>query len=54
LVAQRPLTAAEEARLAGDFQRSLAHPLQIALSYRDEIGRSGNYKFEDFISKLGD
>jgi phenylacetate-CoA ligase len=54
LVAERPLTAAEEARLAAAFQRTLAHPFRIALAYRDEIGRSGNYKFEDFISELGD
>jgi phenylacetate-CoA ligase len=54
LVAERPLTAPEEARLFAAFQRSLAHPFRIALAYRDQIGRSGNYKFEDFISELDD
>jgi phenylacetate-CoA ligase len=54
LVTERPLTTAEEARLGAVFQRTLAHPFRIALAYRDEIGRSGNYKFEDFISELGD
>lgn len=54
LVAERPLTAPEEARLAAAFQRSLAHPFRIAVAYRDQIGRSGNYKFEDFISELDD
>lgn len=54
LVAERPLTAAEETELAAAFQRTLAHPFRITLAYRDEIGRSGNYKFEDFISELGE
>jgi phenylacetate-CoA ligase len=54
LVAERPLTAAEEARLGAAFRETLSHPFRISLAYRDEIGRSGNYKFEDFISELGD
>lgn len=54
MVAERPLTAAEEARLTAVFQRSLTHPFRITLVYREAIGRSGNYKFEDFISELGD
>src|SRR5882672_1606069 len=54
LVAKRPLTAAEEAALAAVFQETLAYPFRITFQYRNEIGRSGNYKFEDFISELGD
>lgn len=54
VVAERPFTADEEARLAAAFRKSLSHPFRITLAYRDEIGRSGNYKFEDFVSELGD
>jgi phenylacetate-CoA ligase len=54
VVVDRPLTAGEEARLADAFRDTLLHPFRINVAYRDEIARSGNYKFEDFISELGD
>jgi phenylacetate-CoA ligase len=52
VVADRPLTAAEEASLAAAFRETFLYPFRIGFAYRDQIGRSGNYKFEDFISEL--
>src|SRR4029079_18903731 len=54
LVAERRLNASEESQLAAAFRESLMHPFRIMFAYREEIGRSGNYKFEDFISELAD
>lgn len=53
LVAERRLSAGEKAELTTAFQRTLAYPFRIGFQYVTEIGRSGNYKFEDFISELG-
>jgi phenylacetate-CoA ligase len=54
VVADRPLTAAEEASLAAAFREMFLYPFRIGFAYRDQIGRSGNYKFEDFISELNE
>jgi phenylacetate-CoA ligase len=52
-VVDRPLTAAEEERLAGAIQRALAHPFRLTFVYfRDEIPRGAGGKFEEFMSKL--
>jgi phenylacetate-CoA ligase len=52
-VADRPLTADEEARLAAVIRSALGHPFRIAFSYFDgEIPRGAGGKFEEFVSLL--
>jgi phenylacetate-CoA ligase len=52
LVAERRLTAGEEARLTAAFQASLTHPFAIEYRYVDEIARGAGHKFEDFVSEI--
>ena len=52
IVAERPLTAVEEASVAEAFQETLAYPFRIRFTYVERIERSAGFKFEDFISHL--
>jgi phenylacetate-CoA ligase len=52
LVAARPLSAEEERQLAAALQQGLGYPFRITLQYAEQIGRSANFKYEDFVSEL--
>lgn len=53
-VVERPLTAAEEARLAAVIQAALGHPFRLKFVYfAGEIPRGPGGKFEEFISRVG-
>jgi phenylacetate-CoA ligase len=52
-VADRPLTADEEGRLAATIREALGYPFAIAFVYfRDRIPCNKNGKFEEFISEV--
>ena len=51
-VADDDLGLAQRDQLIGLLQQSLGYPFNIELARVDAIGRSANYKFEDFISEL--
>lgn len=53
LVVGRTLTAAERERLIAVFQELLGYPFQIRLSCVDAIERGPDFKFEDFVSRIG-
>jgi len=52
LVAQRPLTAAEEARLRRIILERIGHPFEIDITYHDHIARGPGGKYEDFKCEL--
>ena len=52
LVAGRPLTAGEEARLRDHVLARLPAPFTLTFSYPDDIPRSQGGKFEDFVSEV--
>lgn len=51
-VASRPLVPEEEKNLAAAFQESLGYRFRITFEYLDEIPRSANFKYEDFVSEV--
>lgn len=52
VVAQRPLTAVEEAKLKGLICVALGHDFTVTIAYRDAIPRSASGKFEEFLSEM--
>lgn len=52
LVVERPLTAAEELRLAAHITGRVPAKMAVAFTYLDEIPRSASGKFEDFMSEV--
>ena len=52
LVADRPLSGEEEARLRAMITDRLGYPFEIALNYVDEIPRGPGGKFEDFRCEI--
>jgi phenylacetate-CoA ligase len=50
LVMERPLNAAEQAKVAELMQRCLGYPFRITFSFPADIPRSPTGKFEEFIS----
>ena len=52
IVAKRQVTPAEETRLGDAILEYLGHPFVLRFTYMDEIPRSANGKFEDFMSKV--
>jgi phenylacetate-coenzyme A ligase PaaK-like adenylate-forming protein/ADP-heptose:LPS heptosyltransferase len=51
LVAERPLTAGEESRLADVIRQALGHPFRLNFVYYDgEIPRTAGGKFEEFVA----
>lgn len=52
LVVTRPLTAAETDALRAMIVRHLGHPFVVSFTYRDEIPRLPNGKYEDFRSEV--
>ncbi|NNM29447.1 MAG: phenylacetate--CoA ligase family protein, partial [Akkermansiaceae bacterium] len=52
LVADRPLTPDQEARLIRHIRESLESPFEIALEYLDEIPRSKGGKYDVFVSEV--
>ncbi len=54
IVAPRDLSADEASQLIEVLQGCLGHPFRMTVERVGEIGRSGNYKFEDFVSECKD
>lgn len=54
LVAARPLEPAEQESLVLALRRTLGHPYELSLAYRDQIRRSASGKYEDFICQVAD
>jgi phenylacetate-CoA ligase len=54
LVADRPLTAAEEEEFRSALTRCLQHPFRFRLERVDVIPRSAGGKYEDFMSLIDD
>lgn len=54
LVAETPLTASETRQLSEALVECLGHPFQFSFQYFDQIPRSANFKYEDFISEIHD
>lgn len=52
LVAERPLSGAEEGRLADLLSRRIGFPICATFSYHEEIPRGAGGKYEDFISDV--
>lgn len=52
LVMPRKLTLEEEKLFIAMLQRTLGHPFEIQIVYRDVIERSSGGKFEEFLSEL--
>ena len=52
IVAKRQVTPEEETRLGDAILEYLGHPFVLRFTYMDEIPRSANGKFEDFMSKV--
>ncbi len=52
VVAPRDLTQGESARLIDTFRDTLKFPHRIEIEQVESISRSGNFKFEDFLSEL--
>jgi phenylacetate-CoA ligase len=52
MIARRPLTTAEEARLTQMIRNNLGHPFNLTFTYLDEIPREPSGKYKDFISLL--
>ena len=52
LVMPRKLTPAEEGIFIAMLQRTLGHPFEIQIVYRNAIERSAAGKFEEFLSEL--
>ena len=52
LVMPRKLTPEEEKIFIAMLQRTLGHPFEIQIVYRDVIERSSGGKFEEFLSEL--
>ena len=48
----RKLTPEEEKIFIAMLQRTLGHPFEIQIVYRDVIERSSGGKFEEFLSEL--
>jgi len=46
------VTSQQEAQLTDIIQKSLGYPFRITFTYLDEIPRSNNGKYEEFISKV--
>ena len=54
LVAERPLTPAEQEALRARIQTTLPHPFRIEFTFVGEIPRSPGGKYEDFVSQIGE
>ncbi len=54
LVVERALTDQEETAVHDRILASLRHPFRLVFHYVDDIPRSANGKFEDFMSRLED
>ncbi|MGH6945895.1 MAG: phenylacetate--CoA ligase family protein [Kiloniellales bacterium] len=52
LVAERPVTAEEEAKLGSLIQGFLGHPFALDFVYRPDIPQGPGGKFEEFISEV--
>jgi len=52
IAAERVLEQGEEERLIVALQESLGYRFRITFEYLDEIPRSANFKYEDFISEI--
>jgi phenylacetate-CoA ligase len=52
LVVRRPLTAAEETRLADVLRKNLGHPFRVTFRYLDGIPRAPSGRFFEFLSEL--
>ncbi|MGF1592344.1 MAG: phenylacetate--CoA ligase family protein [Kiloniellaceae bacterium] len=52
VVAERPLTAAEEDRLRGWLHHRSGHAFPVRITYHREIPRSAGGKFQDFRSEM--
>ncbi|HVM77419.1 MAG TPA: AMP-binding protein [Stellaceae bacterium] len=52
LVVRRPLTAAEETRLADILRKNLGHPFRVTFRYLDAIPRAPSGRFFEFLSEL--
>lgn len=52
MVADRPITTAEQQGLAAMLQERLGYPFHIAFVQLEQLERNSNYKFEDFISEV--
>ncbi len=52
LVAERELTAEEEAELRSTMQARCGHPFPIRITYHASIPRSAGGKFQDFICRI--
>jgi phenylacetate-CoA ligase len=53
LVAERPLTEAEESRVTEFFRANFRHPFRFVFHYVDEIPRAPGAKYELFRSEVG-
>lgn len=53
VVAERPLTPAEESKIRGLIAKQAGKGFNITITYHDEIARSKGGKFEDFRSEIG-
>ncbi len=54
IVAPRELSEDEARTLIGSLQGCLGHQFRMKIERVDEIARSGNFKFEDFVSECTD
>jgi len=54
LVVERPLTQAEQEGLRTRIRTTLPYPFRIDFTFVDEIPRSPGWKYEDFISQIGE
>ena len=52
MVAERPLTGAEETQVRDWFHQRSGHGFTVAITYHDEIPRGPGGKFEDFRSEV--
>jgi len=52
LVSKRKLTAAEEERCTAVLTERFAYPFSVTFKYFDEIPRTANAKYEDFVSEV--
>ena len=52
LVAERPLSAAEEERLRAVIVKWLQHPFRVGFVYLNEFPKTAGGKFEEFISEV--
>lgn len=48
------LDPAQEQSLTGTLSQCLGYPFRMSIEYRDTIGRSANFKYEDFVSEIAD